>query len=125
RIDLPSSGAVDIYCALGDAGASNNFYLEIFDNTTSLGTLIADKFTSGSFYDATDTGYSAANWPASNAKVTKTFSTTTAFFQLSPGTTSATKNYAVAHLRVVQGGGGGGGVIIPVFINHLRSQGIM
>src|SRR5687768_1145992 len=43
RIDLPSSGSVDIYTGLGDAGASNNFFLEVMDNTTSLGTLIADK----------------------------------------------------------------------------------
>lgn len=125
RIDLPSSGAVDIYCSLGDPTGGANVYLEVFDNTTSLGTLVTDKAGGANFYDATNTGYSAANWPASNTKATKTFSGTTAIFQISPGLTSASKNYAVGHLRVAQGSGGGGGIVIPVFLNHYRNQGIM
>lgn len=125
RIDLPSSGATNIYCAMGDPGNGPNAYLQVFDNTTSLGTLIADKSAPSNFYDSTDTGYSAANWPSSNTSATKTFTGTIAVFQISPGTTSASKNYAIAHIRVAQTSGGGGGVVIPVFVHHYQNQGIM
>jgi hypothetical protein len=123
RIDLPSSGSVDIYAAIGDADGGNNGYLEIFDNTSTVGTLVANQALSTLFRDATDTGYSAANWPASNAKATKIFTTTTMYAKVTPGASSG-GNFVVAHLRVVQGGGGGG-VVMPIFVNHLRTQGIM
>jgi hypothetical protein len=107
RVDLPSSGAVDIYCALGDAGGSNNAYLEVFDDTTSLGVLVTDQGAFPNFLDATNVARSAAAWPGSNLKATKTFSTTTAFFAITPAASNLGKNYVIAHLRVVQSGGGG------------------
>lgn len=107
RVDLPATGAVDIYCAMGDMGGANGTYLEIFDNTTSLGVIVADGGPGvvpvGSFKDATNTTYTAANWPASNAKATKTFTTTTCIIAITPGTNTG-NNYVIASLRLVQSG---------------------
>lgn len=103
RLDLPAPGAVDIYCAIGDAGSGNQGYLEIFDGVTSLGILVAKKTlgTVGTFYDATDTGLAAADWPSLNAKTTLTFATTTLIVAVTPGDSTGL-NYVIAHLRAVQ-----------------------
>lgn len=124
QVDLPATGSTDIYCSIGDAGAANQGYLELFDDTTSLGILVAKKSIGlATFHDATDIGYSAADWPASNAKATHSFSTSTLIVAVTPGD-SAGSNYVITHLRVVQSGGGGS-VVVPVFVNHYRNQGIM
>lgn len=105
RLDLPASGLIDVYCAAGDSG--NGAYLEIFDNTTSLATLIPNRtgVASNTYYDAANAAYSAANWPGSNAKSTLTFATTTLIAKITPGLSSGA-NYVINHLRAVQGDSG-------------------
>lgn len=77
RIDLPATGDYKIRLAAGDYSYSAGIKVEIFDTTTSLG-IIADTSTTASqrFRDATDAEHTAANWPANNASVTKTFAST-------------------------------------------------
>ena len=77
RIDLPATGDYKIRLAAGDYSYSAGIKVEIFDTTTSLG-IIADTSTTASqrFRDATDAQHTAANWPANNASVTKTFAST-------------------------------------------------
>lgn len=104
RIDLPASGSYNVRCAMGDAGAQNGTELTIFDNTTSLGELVTNHLpNSGNFYDATNTVYSAANWPGSNSAASLTFSTTTFFATINSSYSFET----IAHLYVEQAAGGG------------------
>ncbi|MGH8683898.1 MAG: hypothetical protein ACREUM_00960, partial [Nitrosospira sp.] len=108
QLDLPASGFVDISCAVGDAKqAALSGYMEVFDNTTSLGVIVSKHLSMPSdvFYDATDTSYSAANWPGSNAKATFTYATTTLVVAVSPGD-SVGSNFVISHLRAVQSASG-------------------
>lgn len=108
QLDLPASGSVDIYCAVGDAKqAALSGYMEVFDNTTSLGVIVSKRLSMPSdvFYDATDTSYSAASWPGSNAKATFTFATTTLVVAVSPGD-SVGSNFVISHLRAIQSASG-------------------
>ena len=108
QLDLPASGSVDIYCAVGDAKqAALSGYMEVFDNTTSLGVIVSKHLSMPSdvFYDATDTSYSAASWPGSNAKATFTFATTTLVVAVSPGD-SVGSNFVISHLRAIQSASG-------------------
>lgn len=85
RIDLPATGNYNVRCACGDAIAVAAAKLELFDTTTSLGVLAsaaASGVASGSFRDATNTEYTAANWPGSNTAVAATFASTICRFAL-------------------------------------------
>jgi hypothetical protein len=112
RVDLPSAGDWDVYGAFGDAengGVSEWFLL---DNGTLFQTITPQAFTASpnaTFKDATDTNYTAANWPANNAAVTRTFGST--IFQCRVGSTTIV---VLAHLRLVQAGGGGQTADVPV-----------
>lgn len=103
RIDLPAAGVYKIRIALGDASYAQNAKCELFDDTTSLGVLSSTATTAANnFRDATDAEYSAANWPASNTAVVKTFASTICRFKM--GSTAAA-TYAWAHVYVESSGG--------------------
>jgi len=98
RIDLPNAGSHDIRIAAGDNSyARSGFKIELFDDTTSLGILVANGTTAGGkFRDATDAELTAAAWPAGNTKVTKTFASQIARFKLGNGTNQT----YLAHLYI-------------------------
>ncbi len=89
RIDLPAAGDYNIGLACGDVfSATGANYIELFDNTTSLGVLINGS-TSGAnrWLDATGTERTNVTWPTSNAMVTKTFASTILRIKLGNGST--------------------------------------
>jgi hypothetical protein len=98
RFDLTAAGAHDIRVAAGDnAYARANLKVEVFDTTTSLGVLVNTGTTAGGrFRDAADAEYTAANWPGSNALVSKTFGTTICRFKIGNGSNQT----FIAHLYV-------------------------
>ena len=107
RIDLPATGNHNVRIAAGDASAVAATKVELFDTTSSLGVLAsagASAIASGSFRDATNTEYSAANWPGSNSPSgPHSFSTTICRFAL-----GGTANFDIlAHVYVEAAGGGG------------------
>ncbi|HRF10955.1 MAG TPA: hypothetical protein PLR37_02295 [Candidatus Accumulibacter phosphatis] len=98
RIDLPATGDYTVRLAAGDYSYSTGIKVELFDTTTSLGVLASTSTTAAARYrDATDAEHTAANWPANNNPVTKTFSTT--ILRAKVGST-----------------GGGGGVIACLYV---------
>lgn len=99
QLDLPSTGTYDVRVAAGDAvGGGNGDKWDIQDNSTVLASLTTDFFASILFGDATDTNYSAANWPGSNTKLTSAFSSTV--FKLQSRAAS-TANNVIAHIQIV------------------------
>lgn len=77
RIDLPSAGVYSLRSASGDGNYTSSTRVEILDDATSLGLISQTNTTAAnSFRDATDTEYTAANWPGSNTAVNKTFAST-------------------------------------------------
>ena len=110
RVDLPSTGNYYVRVAQGDASFAQNTGIDLYDNTSSLGTLVAVSagFTAGGeFYDATGVKRtSAANWVSSNAQAGPfTFSTTTLIVQLN-GDNAATRGVPISHLWIESAGGG-------------------
>lgn len=99
RIDLPATGSYTIRLAAGDPSNSIPTKVELFDNTNSLGVLCSTATASAGFRDAVDAEYSAANWPANNTAVQKTFTTTTCLFRIGDGT-SVTG--FIAHIQITQ-----------------------
>jgi len=82
RIDLPSAGSYNVRIAAGDGNYSCSPTTELIDTAASLGTLATGSTGAGnSFRDATNTIYTAANWPANNTAVNKTFTTTICRFR--------------------------------------------
>jgi hypothetical protein len=76
RIDLPSAGTYRVRIAAGDGTYANSCKVELFDTSTSKGVLCNGATgAANSFFDATGTIYTAANWPASNTYFQATFST--------------------------------------------------
>jgi len=108
RVDLPNSGSHDIRIAAGDNSyARSGLKIELFDDTTSLGILVANGTTAGGkFRDATDAELTAAAWPAGNTKVTKTFASQIARFKLGNGTNQT----YLAHLYI-EGVAAGGALL--------------
>ena len=105
-VDLPSSGDYTIRLAEGDYGsAQGNQWVEFFDNTTSLFTVNNTAVAQATYYDATNTNYSTANWPGNNTAVQKTFATTT--FKMVIGKATGTGYTVIAHLFISQVAGGG------------------
>lgn len=107
RVDLPSSGSVDVHIAIGDdAAQQNNQKWQIKDNATQLVSHGPVTAVSGAhFLDETATDYADTAWPGSQTAETFTFSSTTFFFVPNSGTAD---NQVIAHIRLVQAGGGGG-----------------
>lgn len=105
RVDLPSSGSVDVHVAIGDdAAQQNNQKWQIKDNATQLvshGPVAS--VSAAHFLDETATDYSAAAWPGSETPETFTFASTTFFFVPNSGTAD---NQVIASIRLVQGGVG-------------------
>lgn len=94
RLDLPAAGAYLIRSSCGDANYATNALLEVFDTSSSLGTLSVTATSAPNKYrDATDTEYTAAAWPGSNTGVSKTFTTTICRFLLANGNTTVTHVY--------------------------------
>jgi hypothetical protein len=94
RIDLPAAGAYKIRLAAGDASNAARSDVELFDTVTSLGTLASGATALGGFDDATNTEYTAANWPGSNTQAAKTFASTICRLTLGDGTnTGASVNH--------------------------------
>lgn len=104
RIDLPAAGTYGIRLAAGDAGFSSATQVELFDSTTSLGVLASGVVAAGSFIDAAGTTYTAANWPANNALVAKTFAST--ICRVGVGSTSSS-NRVIAHFYIEAAAGVG------------------
>jgi len=83
RFDLPSSGNYRIGLAAGDGFYANSVAVTLFDTASSLGALSTGTTSApNTFKDATNTEYSAANWPGSQTLVSKTFSTTICRFEV-------------------------------------------
>lgn len=97
RFDLPASGSWNVRLAAGDANNSQPTAIDLYDSSTSLGSLATGSTSAaGQFKDATNTEYSAANWPGSNSAVTKTFTTTICRIRLlNNGAVNA-----IAHVRL-------------------------
>lgn len=107
RFDLSSTGDKVLRCGIGDQAYSRaNQKVEIFDTSSSLGTLFSGVSTgaANSFLDATGTARTNAAFNGSNASVTKTFSTTICRFRCGDGTNPT----FVAHLYVEDGAAAGG-----------------
>lgn len=106
RCDLPSAGNYDIRLATGDAIYVAVVRVELFDTSSSLGTLSTGTTSAGGrFKDATDverTSYS--DWNTNNASVSKTFSTTICRFRVG---VAGVSDGALSFLRVDAAGGDG------------------
>jgi hypothetical protein len=121
RLDLPSTGAITIHVALGDAGASHtDNKVEIFDNVTSK-FAIGPHPTNGdvAIWDAADVELTAAAWPGSEAGRNETFATTTLILRC-----TAAANWTLMHLRVVQSVTGPADLPFRTIIGarHLRAR---
>lgn len=104
RIDLPSAGDYKVRIAAGDADYSWNTKVELFDTSSSLGVLCTGSTgAANSFKDASNATLTAANWPGSNALVTKTFATTICRFRVGDG---ATHFMPICHIYIEAVGGG-------------------
>lgn len=94
RVDLPAAGTYNFSLALGFLSSLlTNQQLIVKDNTTTLLTI--GPATANVFLDATGTSYSSGLWLTSQTPVNLTFTTTTAFFVLSP---YVSDNVALAHI---------------------------
>ena len=105
RVDLPSTGDYTIHLALGDASYSVDCYVEIQDTTTILSTVQGNTGAANSFLDATQTVYTAANWPGSETGILLTFTTT--ILRVRVGVQTPAKSGYLAYLRVVQAAAAG------------------
>lgn len=107
QITTPSAANYRIGLAGGDATTGGgDSSVNMYDNTSNLGSLCnRTSMAAGDFADSTNTVYTAANWPSSQALSTFTFSTTAAIWQVN-GTGSADK---ISSLYIEAVGGGGGG----------------
>lgn len=82
RIDLPAPGNYKVGLAAGDASYARDTQVDLYDTSSSLGSLATGSTGAGNnFKDATNTEYSAANWPTSQTLVQFTFSTTICRFR--------------------------------------------
>jgi hypothetical protein len=121
RVDI-TNGSIDVYAAFGDAVFDSGVEWILRDGTTTFATITngGSALTGGTFKDATSVTRSAANWPANNAAVNRTFVNGHLRVQENGGAASFD---VVAHIRVADAGGGGG-TVLPVFRHHYINQGI-
>jgi hypothetical protein len=121
RIDLPATGDYKVRLAAGDSSFAQQCYVELFDTTTLLATLV-DALTgaAGRWIDATGVERtSEADWVNNNAlSPAYTFATTILRFQIA--FKFQTGNTAVAAVYVESADAGGGGGTQPS--NRLRSN---
>lgn len=105
RVDLSAAGDWDVRLAMGDASYAQGAACELFDTSSSLGTLSSGSTSASQrFKDATGTEYTNATWPGSNTAVTKTFSTTICRFRTAG--VGVTAN--IAHLSLTAAAAAGG-----------------
>lgn len=114
RIDLPSAADYTVRIAAGRAGYTFTVNVELFDSTTSLGTLASG--TGATFADATNVDRTAAAWPGSNVSVTKTFATTICRFKIGIAALAA-----IAHVYV-EAAAGGAANAVPLIMNRRRAR---
>ena len=106
RVDLSGTGDWSIRIAMGDGSYARDVDCEILDTSSSLGVVISGATSAGNnFKDATDTNYTAANWPGSNSAITKTFSTTICRFRVGAADAQST---CLAHVYLASAGGAAG-----------------
>ena len=106
RVDVPSSGSVDVSLAFGDVsfGSDSSWQILDSDGTTVLSSQTGATTTTGQFRDATAvTRSNSADWVSNNAVVSVTLSGTIFYLKLI-ATAGITK---ASHLRIYQAGGGG------------------
>ena len=101
RVDLPAAGKHDISLAMGDlSNTQEGTQVIVRDNTTPVLTIGPHDTAVAEFYDATDTPYTAAAWPANNDAVRVTFGSSVLRLTLE----TATSNSVIAHLFIAQVG---------------------
>ena len=123
RLDLTSATDHDVHCAAGDIASINAALWDFQDDTTVFDATTGDPIdaANGDFKDATDTKYSAANWPGSETAISRTFGST--IFKLQIRSASSSYNSVIAHVRLVQTGGGGGAAV-PVLDQGMLTGGL-
>lgn len=106
RLDLPEAGTYEIHIAVGDASNTANCGCIVRDGVGStLFELTGDTSSSGSFKDASNTQYTAANWPGSEAGSEHTISNDYITWRVSSAASAnSVSNVKLAHLRVVRTG---------------------
>src|SRR5271165_4609229 len=93
-VDLPFPGTYSLALALGDDGWEDCWVgcqIQFFDGSNVVGTVARGDISSGNFYDAQGTKWSAAAWPGSNAQLQVTLTGTR--LTIVVGTTKATGDY--------------------------------
>lgn len=123
-IDLPQAGQYDLDLSAGDPnGGAHELYFNIYDgdgvSNTLLTTLGPTSIASGQFKDAAWTTFAnAAAWVAGHATIRLTFSTTKFHLTLEQSLSG------LNHIKLTLVEGEGGGSTVPVFVHHLKQQGI-
>lgn len=116
-----TAGTKNVALAVGDAVyAVDDDYIELFDDTASLGVLVDDSsgHPGGQFYDAAGTLHtSAANWVSNQAPVSKTFASGFMIFSIGRGAGSA-GGQCITHVAYEDAGGGGGGATRGMPFGH-------
>jgi len=88
RFDLPAAGAYKIQLAAGDATYSTTISVLLIDSATTLLTISGGTGAANSFFDATNTVLTAANWVAGTNNRggvrTETFASTIFRVRMSP-----------------------------------------
>lgn len=111
QIDLPSTGSYDIWLACGDGSFQVGTAFDLMDGATVFQSISNSSDGAAHFRDATDTDYSAASWPGSNTKITRTFGSTT--FKINARNVTFDGTACLAHVRIATAAGGGGFIASP------------
>src|SRR3990167_6692273 len=111
RLDLSGSGDWVIRGAFGDHDyARGPMTIEVFDTSSSLGTLVSNQSTAAgtNWFDATGVERTTvADWVNNNAPVTKTFTTT--ICRIRCGIVSGSDYSAIAHINLTAVAAAGAG----------------
>ena len=98
RVDNPPTSA-NIRLASGDYLYQNNVNVDLYDGTTSLGTLCDGYMSSWQkFFDATNTELDVAVWPGSNTAVKKIFGSSILRFKMNQSLASG--YFVIAHFYI-------------------------
>lgn len=122
RVTLPASGDHNVGVAVGDMGGGGgaNQVTELYDTTTLLQTLVNDvAIAQGSFCDAANTEYTAANFIDTSTLYAATFSTTIARWTLAVG--GVVDKIASLYVEAAAAGG----IIGPLLGGHLINGGVL
>lgn len=103
RVDLPAAGQYSVRLSMGDHDGPQAFlYCQILDGATPLLTINDVAGTAANvFDDATQTQYTAANWPGSNSPVTVAFVGTTLNLKIGYPTVQVSSS-TLTHLFISQ-----------------------